>query len=74
VLKPLARADYYPVRFTNDQWAALRHAFPTGVCDYTKPGVGSHKTNAWQTYMDGPGKGRPLPPSPSGGLAWTTIR
>ncbi len=37
-LKPL---DFtaYPVTFTPDQQARLRATFPSGVCDWTKPGV-----------------------------------
>ena len=35
-LKPPDRGDH-SVAFTDDQWARLRKAFPTGVCDSTKP-------------------------------------
>ena len=38
-LKPLDRADYN-VTFTDAQWVALQATFPTGVCDFSKPGVG----------------------------------
>ena len=38
-LKPLDRADYN-VTFTDAQWAAMQATFPTGVCDFSKPGVG----------------------------------
>ena len=31
-------ADYYPITFTDDQWAQLQKAFPTGVCDWTQAG------------------------------------
>ncbi|HUP91055.1 MAG TPA: DUF6351 family protein [Solimonas sp.] len=37
-LKPLDRADY-AVTFTDAQWTRLQAAFPTGVCDWSKPGV-----------------------------------
>jgi hypothetical protein len=37
-LKPLRRLDYYPITFTDSQWQQLKAAFPTGVCDWTKPG------------------------------------
>ena len=37
-LKTMNRADY-PVEFTDDEWAQLQTVFPTGVCDWTKPGV-----------------------------------
>jgi hypothetical protein len=50
-LKPLRQADFYPVTFTNAQWAALQHVFPSGVCDYTKPGVDQRGTVPWQTYQ-----------------------
>jgi len=38
-LKPLQRSDYYPVQFSEEQWAALQRTWPTGVCDFSKPGV-----------------------------------
>ncbi|HSC90777.1 MAG TPA: DUF6351 family protein [Gaiellaceae bacterium] len=65
-LKPLARDDY-PVSFTDDQWQRLQQAFPTGVCDYTKPPVGQQPSIPWITFADGPG-GRPLgdPPTSQG--------
>ncbi|HZQ88217.1 MAG TPA: DUF6351 family protein, partial [Acidimicrobiales bacterium] len=59
-LKPLVRSDYLPVEFTDAQWVALAHIFPTGVCDFSKPGVDQQPTLPWQTYQDGPGTGRPL--------------
>jgi hypothetical protein len=67
-LKPLRRDDY-PVTFTDAQWAALRKAFPTGVCDYGKPGVDQVKTVPWLTYQDANGRvvygGTPLGPPPT---------
>jgi hypothetical protein len=49
-LKPLNLADYR-VRFTAAEKAQLRKAFPTGVCDYTRPGVSQRPSaGAWQTY------------------------
>jgi hypothetical protein len=66
-LKPLRREDY-PVTFTDDQWAALRRAFPNGVCDWSKPGVGTTRNVAWLTYQDADGHviygGRPMGPAP----------
>jgi hypothetical protein len=56
--KPLNRVDYN-VAFTDEQWARLQAAFPSGVCDYSKPGVEQAKPKAWLTFEDGPG-GRPL--------------
>jgi hypothetical protein len=61
-LEPLERADY-PVAFTDDQWARLRAAFPAGVCDYRRPGVGQQPTIPWLSFAHGPG-GRPLGPAP----------
>ena len=62
-LKPLRREDYLPVQFTDAQWAKLEKTFPTGVCDYSKPGVDRTPTVPWLDYSDGPG-GRPLGPPP----------
>ena len=36
-LKPLNWRDY-PVTFSDDEKATLRRAFPSGVCDYRRPG------------------------------------
>ncbi len=75
-LKPLTRSDY-GVTFTDEQWTALQRAFPTGVCDWTKPGIGQQRTIAWQTYQDRKGRvvygGRRLgpPPARSGG-GWSS--
>ena len=49
-LRPLDLADY-PVTFTADQQAALRAAFPNGVCDYSQPSVGARSPiGTWLTY------------------------
>lgn len=58
-LKPLRRGDY-AVSFTAGQWARLAQAFPTGVCDFTQPGVDEVPSVPWLTYAGGPG-GQPLP-------------
>jgi hypothetical protein len=76
-LKPLRRLDYYPIEFTDEQWARLASAFPTGVCDWAKPGVKQQDTIAWQTYQDAVGKaiygGTPLGSAPGGsGVGWTS--
>ncbi len=65
-LKPLSRADY-PVDFTDGEWQRLAQAFPTGVCDYSKPPVGEQPSIPWITFAEGPG-GRPLgePPVSNG--------
>jgi len=62
-LKPLVGSDYAPILFTDAEWTALQKAFPTGVCDWSQPGVSQQQTIAWQTYDDGPG-GQPLGPPP----------
>ena len=66
-LKALHRADY-GVTFTDEEWATLQKTFPTGVCDYSKPGVGQQRVVPWLTYFDSTGKlvygGRPLGPAP----------
>jgi hypothetical protein len=38
-LKPVNAADYKD-RFTPEQLARLKKIFPTGVCDFSKKGVG----------------------------------
>ncbi|HEX4283214.1 MAG TPA: DUF6351 family protein [Solirubrobacteraceae bacterium] len=53
-LKPLNFRDY-PVTFTAAEKAELRQAFPTGVCDYDRPGVGVRQPIAsWLSYGDNP--------------------
>jgi len=61
-LRPLRRTDYNSV-FTEAQWVRLQEAFPTGVCDYNKSGVGQQPSIPWLTYANGPG-GQPLGPAP----------
>lgn len=62
--KQQIRSAYLPIQFTDAQWKRLRTAYPYGVCDYTKVGAQSTKTVPWQTYENGPGTGRALPPAP----------
>ena len=57
-VKPLNSASYN-VSFTPAQWARLMRAFPTGVCNWTRPAVGMQPTVPWLTFAGGPG-GRPL--------------
>ena len=76
-LKPLRRSDYYPIAFTDAQWAQLESAFPTGVCDWSRPGPEEQDTIAWQTYQEEDGEvvygGKPLGKAPAGsGLGWTS--
>ena len=74
-LKPLRRADYYPIVFTPDQWARLQRTFPTGVCDWSRPGPEQQGAIPWQTYQEADGSviygGRGLGPAP-GGSGWTS--
>jgi hypothetical protein len=48
-LKPIVAADYAPATMTTAQLARLRAVFPTGVCDFTKPGV--EQTKIKGTYQ-----------------------
>jgi Tannase-like family of unknown function (DUF6351) len=57
-LKPLTRGEYNAV-FTEEEWAGLEQAFPTGVCDWSKPAVGERASIPWMSFAGGPG-GRPL--------------
>ncbi len=76
-LKPLRRTDYYPIEFTNSQWAQMEATFPTGVCDWSKPGPDQQGSVPWRTYQDDEGDviygGTPLGPAPTGsGGGWTS--
>jgi hypothetical protein len=60
--------SHYPVAFTPGEWALLKAAFPTGVCDYS---AGTRQTVSiapWLTYVRGDGNvlygGEPLPDLP----------
>ncbi|SLK14295.1 hypothetical protein SAMN06272721_12045 [Arthrobacter sp. P2b] len=62
-LKPLERSEYN-VTFTDEQWGQLKATFPSGVCDWTKPGVSQTLDNIpWLSY--GPAGGEPLGPPPT---------
>ena len=78
-LKPLRQSDFYPIAFTAAQWTTLQSVYPTGVCDFSKPGVDQVNTVPWQTYQDdanGGGViygGEPLGPVPDdSGTGWTS--
>ncbi|MEJ5988787.1 DUF6351 family protein [Ramlibacter sp. PS3R-8] len=62
-LKPLAAADYGDVVFSATQWSRLNALFSTGVCDWSRPGVGQQLAESPLTFKAGPG-GQPLPPAP----------
>jgi Tannase-like family of unknown function (DUF6351) len=64
-LKPLnfADPDYTGILFNASQQSRMQAVFPTGVCDWTKPGVEQVPVNPWTTFAGGPG-GQPLGPEP----------
>jgi hypothetical protein len=66
-LEPLDRAAY-SATFTDAEWAQLEQAFPNGVCDWSRPGVGQQNNIPWLTYQDADGNvvygGRPMGPPP----------
>ncbi|MCW3069080.1 MAG: hypothetical protein JWL67_1705 [Solirubrobacterales bacterium] len=77
-LRALVQSDYYPLQFTAEQWAVLQKAYPTGVCDFSKPGVSQRGTVPWQTYQSDAGGsaviygGRPLGRAPANsGEGWS---
>jgi hypothetical protein len=63
-LKPLSKADFPGITFTDPEWASLQAAFPSGVCDWTKPGVGQQAPiGDWLTFASTVG-GTPLGAAP----------
>jgi hypothetical protein len=62
-LKPLSVADYAGITFSDAQLARLNAAFPDGVCDWSRPGIGQQEAISPLTFAAGPG-GQPLPPPP----------
>jgi hypothetical protein len=63
-LKPLVFSDYPGITFSAPQQSRLNAVFSSGVCDWTKPGVGQQAPVSPQTYVAGPG-GVPLAPAPT---------
>jgi hypothetical protein len=63
-LKPLNAADYLPATFSGTQLVRLFAAFPDGVCDWSKPGIGQQPAVSPLTFENGPG-GEPLGPPPT---------
>jgi hypothetical protein len=55
-VKRLLRTDYYPIEFSDGQWATLKKVFPTGVCNWSRSGVNQRGTIPWLTYQDGKGR------------------
>jgi hypothetical protein len=68
-LQPLNRNAYGAVTFTDAEWAQLEKTFATGVCNYSKPGVGQQPTIPWMTYQNAKGQviygGRPMGAPPA---------
>jgi hypothetical protein len=52
-LKPIDPADY-TVTFTASELARLNSIFPTGVCDWSKPGLGQTGTVPWPSFGPSP--------------------
>jgi len=61
-LKPLDPSDY-ATGFSAAQWSTLSSLYPSGVCDYSRPGVAQRPSLPWVTFAAGPG-GEPLGPPP----------
>jgi hypothetical protein len=68
-LKPLRRADYPGVTFTDAEWTTLTQTFRAGVCNYSKPGVDQQPTIPWLTYQNARGQviygGKPMGAPPA---------
>lgn len=62
--KPLDTAEYAPATVTAAQLTRLQTVFSSGVCDWTKPGVGQQAPVSPLDFTTGPG-GTPFPPAPS---------
>ena len=52
-LKPIDMADY-KVPFTAEQRARLQTIFPSGVCDWSKPGVHQVRAKPWASFGPSP--------------------
>jgi len=55
-LRPASRSDYGTPGLSDAQWARVKQIFPTGVCDWSKPGVGQQRNIPWMTYQDSRGR------------------
>jgi hypothetical protein len=68
-LQPLSKSDFPGITFTPAEWSELKVAFPTGVCNFTKPGVAQQPTIPWLTYQGFRGRviygGRPMGEPPA---------
>ncbi len=63
-LKAIDPGDYAPVVLSPAQMTRLQTAFPDGVCDWSRPGVGQQDAISPLTFAAGPG-GQPLPAAPA---------
>ena len=63
-LKPVLFTDYTGITFTAGQQTRLNAVFSTGVCDWSKPGVGQVDPISPLTFQAGPG-GVPLTAAPT---------
>ena len=61
-LKPLAFADADYAGLNAGQRVRLQAVFPSGVCDWSKPGVGQQSSPGWITFADGSAAPLPAPP------------
>ncbi|MGA8255573.1 MAG: DUF6351 family protein [Nocardioides sp.] len=78
-LRPLERSEYdfLLIPMTDAQWATLKKAFPSGVCDHRKRGLGQAAAQTWLTYSDRGGDvvygGRNLPRiAPRQAIGWSS--
>jgi len=66
-LRPLRRSEE-PLPVSDAEWTQMQKVFPSGVCDWDRPGVGQQSTIPWMTYQAINGTviygGRPLGPPP----------
>jgi hypothetical protein len=63
-LKLLNQADYAGVTFSAPQWNRLQAVFSTGVCDWSKAGVGQQAAVSPLTFKAGAG-GQPMGAAPT---------
>jgi hypothetical protein len=54
-LQPLQKSQFPGITFTTAQWTQLENTFPSGVCNFSKPGVDQQPTIPWLTYQNGKG-------------------
>lgn len=63
-LKPLNAAEYAPATVTASQLTRLQSVFSTGVCDWSKPGVGQQEAVSPLSFAAGAG-GAAIPAAPT---------